>query len=295
MEKTGKTGRIVNTEQAEAWNGREGEHWAAHRTRWDDVNEGLTAPLLDAARVGPGDAVLDIGCGGGRTTRAAARRAAAGGAGGRALGVDLSAPMLAEARAAARREQLADVAFEQGDAQVHPLPEGAFDAAVSRHGVMFFADPVAAFGNIRRALRAGGRLAFACAAPVERNAWFRPVAVLAGFLDEEAGFGVPGGPGMFSLAEPDRIREVLDGAGFAGLDLRPLVTEGVWGRDAEDAAAFLLASGPGGHLLERIPEAARDEARRAFTASLRGFERDGAVRMESTAWLVTARNPGPPR
>ncbi|GAA1225015.1 MULTISPECIES: methyltransferase domain-containing protein [Streptomyces] len=292
---------IVNVDQSHAWNGYEGEHWARNHDRWDAVNEGFNQPLLDAAAVRPGERVLDVGCGAGATTRLAARRA---GPGGRALGVDLSGPMLARAEETARREGAVDVSFERGDAQIHPFPAGAFDVAISRFGVMFFADPVAAFINIRRALRPGGRLAFICAAEPERNDWLRAVAGLRGILPV-GDFGTPGerdaspSPGMFSLADPDATREVLSGAGFAGVEVRRVEGYGPWGRDAGDAAAFLLGSGPGRHLTEQVDGEARELAHRTLTNTLHAYERvsegiadgKGEVRMKSVGFLVTAHNP----
>ncbi|MFF0851136.1 class I SAM-dependent methyltransferase [Streptomyces sp. NPDC003280] len=147
---------IVNTAQAQAWNGYEGAHWAAHQDRWDAVNAGFDQPLLDAAVITPGDHVLDIGCGAGATTLLAARAAAPHGS---ALGLDLSGPMLQRARAGAEGADFANVRFEQGDAQVHPLPRSTFDVVISRFGIMFFSDPAAAFANIAAALRPGGRAA----------------------------------------------------------------------------------------------------------------------------------------
>ncbi|MET7516406.1 methyltransferase domain-containing protein [Streptomyces sp. NPDC005480] len=292
---------IANVDQSQAWNGYEGEHWARNQDRWDAVNEGFNQPLLDAAAVRPGERVLDIGCGAGSTTRLAARHA---GPDGRALGVDLSGPMLARAEESARQEGAAGAGFERGDAQIHPFPAGAFDVAISRFGVMFFADPVAAFGNIRRALRPGGRLAFICAAEPERNDWLRAVAGLRGILPV-GDFGAPGGqeasrsPGMFSLADPDATRGVLSDAGFAGIEVRPVEAYGLWGRDAGDAAAFLLGSGPGRHLTQQVGSDIRELAHRTLTNTLNAYEhvsdggagRGSEVRMKSVGFLVTAHNP----
>ncbi|MBT2364733.1 methyltransferase domain-containing protein [Streptomyces sp. ISL-10] len=277
---------VVNTEQDQAWNGYEGSHWARHQDRWDAVNEGFDEPLLTAAAIRVQDAVLDVGCGAGATTRLAARRAARG----RATGLDLSAPMLERARATARAENLANVDFERGDAQVHPLEGRAFDVVISRYGVLFFADPVAAFANIRSALRPGGRAAFVIAAEAGANEWLQALAGLRDLLPM-GGFGATGGPGMFSLADPDRIHEVLNGAGFAGIAAERVEAYGRWGSDAEDATAFLLGSGPGRHLLGQVDEATGERARRELAGILRPHERDGAVRLRSTAWLVTAIRP----
>lgn len=277
---------IVNTEQEQAWNGYEGAHWARHQDRWDAVNEGFNDILLTAAAIGRTDAVLDIGCGAGATTRLAARHAEEG----RATGVDLSRPMLERARASAHAEHIGNVTFEHGDAQVHPLAGRGFDVAVSRFGVMFFGDPAAAFANIGSGLRAGGRAAFVVAADGEGNEWIQALTGLRGLLPM-GGFGVTGGPGMFSLADPDRIREVLTAGGFTRIAVERVEAYGRWGQDAEDATDFLLGSGPGRHLLHQVDEATGERARSELADILRRYEKDGAVRLRSVAWLVTAERP----
>ncbi len=277
---------IANTSQAQAWNGYEGDHWARNQDRWDAVNGGFDETLLGAAAIADGDHVLDIGCGAGRTTRLAALRAG----GGRALGLDLSAPMLARARESAQREGLSNVTFEQGDAQVHTLAAGTFDVAISRFGVMFFDDPVAAFTNIAQALRPGGRLAILCAAGPEGNEWLQAVLALRDILPV-GGFGAPGGSGMFSMADAEGTRDVLSFAGFEHIDATHVEAYGTWGQDAVDAADFLLGSGPGHHLLTQVGQDTQDRARSALTETLRSHEEGGALRLRSTAWLFTASRP----
>ncbi|MGH3170149.1 MAG: class I SAM-dependent methyltransferase, partial [Trebonia sp.] len=231
---------IVNAGQAEAWNGYEGEHWAANDDRYDTVNSGFNEPLLDAAGIGETSRVLDIGCGNGKLTRLAARRARRG----RAVGVDLSGPMLATARARAAEEDVANVTFAQGDAQVYPFPAGGFDAAVSRFGVMFFADPVAAFANIGLGLRAGGQLAFACLPGMSGNGTsgngrdqvFRAVAAE---LPAPSAPPVTGATSPESFADPERAREVLTDAGFSDVAWTLVETGQFWGRDVADAADFI--------------------------------------------------------
>jgi SAM-dependent methyltransferase len=250
------------------------------------VNSGFNEPLFAAAAIGVKDRVLDVGCGAGRTTLLAAQQASSG----RVVGLDLSAPMLESARASARRAQVSRVSFEQGDAQVRAFEPDSFDVVISRYGVMFFADPVAAFTTIGRALRPGGRMAFICGADAGANEWLQAVATLRDILPM-GGLGDPGGPGMFSLADPDRIREVLSAAGFRSISVTPAEARGEWGRDAADAADFLLGSGPGRHLMDQVGQESRERARRALTDVLRTHEENGAVRLRSTAWLVTARRP----
>ncbi|MDT0430404.1 class I SAM-dependent methyltransferase [Streptomyces salyersiae] len=277
----------VNVRQQQAWNGYEGEHWARNQERWDAVNEGFNAPLLDDAAILPADSVLDIGCGAGATTRLGARRAAEG----RVTGVDLSGPMLDRARTTTRAEHLNNVTFEQGDAQVHPLAGRDFDVAISRYGVMFFADPVAAFTNIGGGLRPGGRMVFICAAGAEGNEWLEALASLRDCLPV-GDFGATGRPGMFSLADPTRVEEVLKAAAFTRFRIRPVEGHGRWGQGAGDAADFLLDSGPGRNLLQQVDTETGDRARRRLTETLRPYEdAQGVVRMRSSAWLVTAERP----
>ncbi|MFJ3902333.1 class I SAM-dependent methyltransferase [Streptomyces sp. NPDC090025] len=281
----------ANTAQAQAWNGPEGVHWAAGQDRWNAVNEGFDAPLLDAAGIAAADRVLDLGCGAGQTTRRAALRAHRG----HATGLDLSAPLLDAARAGAAAEAVGNVTFVAGDAQTHPFPPGSFDRAVSRYGVMFFAGPEAAFGNIGRALRPGGRLAFVCPAAPEDNEWVAAMAALGEHLPL-GDFGRAGLPGMFSLADPERIKAVLDAAGFVRVAVAPVRAYGTWGTDATDAAGFLLTSGPGRHLMAQAAPHTREAAGRALVDHLRRHEGAGAttgrtVRLLSTSWLATAERP----
>jgi SAM-dependent methyltransferase len=142
---------VTNEEQARYWNGDEAAHWLAYEDRYERMLAPFTGHVMTSAAIGRADRVIDIGCGTGSRTRAAGRVAT----GGQALGVDLSAAMLRRAARRAREEGLANVRFEHGDAQMYRFKPGAWDAAVSRFGVMFFANPVAAFANVGRGLRAG--------------------------------------------------------------------------------------------------------------------------------------------
>ncbi|KAB1985765.1 class I SAM-dependent methyltransferase [Streptomyces triticiradicis] len=280
---------LVNTAQSQAWNGDEGRHWSDHHDRWNAVNEGFDEPLLAAAGIGPEDRVLDVGCGTGQTTRLAARTAARGSA----LGLDLSGPMLDRARGLAAEEGLGNIGFEQGDAQVHPLPGAAFDVALSRFGIMFFADPAAAFGNIARALRPGGRLAFVCVADPARCEWAQVYgAASAALPSPPQASGASAGPGMFSLADPVVVREVLTKAGFDGVRTEAVDALGNFGRDADAAAEHLLGSGPGRHLVELLGSAGDGDGasrvRAALSAALTPYEQEPGVLMRTGAWLVTA-------
>jgi SAM-dependent methyltransferase len=267
---------IVNTAQAEAWNGYEGEHWASHADRYDAVNDGFNGYVLD--RVGRDDRVLDIGCGNGRLTRLAAARARS------ATGVDLSGPMLATARA--RAAEVPNVAFEQCDVQVHPFAEGGFDLAVSRFGVMFFADPVAAFANVRRALSPGGRLAFLCMAALAGTDLGKVFGAMAAYLPQPTG---PDGSGPTSFADPGRTTAVLTEAGFEDVECTRVEADQVWGHDVPDATRFISDWGPVRHHLGMVDTATAAKATEALTAALEPFAGPEAVRLRGAAWLVTGR------
>ncbi|WP_432055910.1 class I SAM-dependent methyltransferase [Streptomyces sp. bgisy022] len=277
--------RIVNTHQSEAWNGYEGRHWAEHQARYDALNDPANTPLLEAARLRTTDRVLDIGCGNGRLTRLAARTAA------RAVGVDLSEPMLERARASAAEERPDNVTHLLADAQVYPFEEASFDVALSRFGVMFFADPVAAFANIGRALRPGGRIVFVCPQSVlrmDQAVIFEAVAEHVVLPD----FSAPAQTGPAAFADPARAEQVLSDAGFEAATAEPVEVPQVWGRDAADAAAFLFGWGPMRHWLRDAAPDAVDRAREAATDAFRAYETGDGVRLVARHWLVTADWPG---
>ncbi|OLF06013.1 SAM-dependent methyltransferase [Actinophytocola xinjiangensis] len=264
---------IVNTAQSEAWNGYEGQHWADNSDRYDAVNSGFNHHLLNEVR--DRDRVLDIGCGNGQLTRLAAGRAE------RAVGVDLSAPMLATARE--RAEGVPNVSFEQGDVQVHPFRDGSFDLAVSRFAVMFFADPVAAFANVHRALAPGGRLAFLCMTALAGT----DLGTVFASMDLPQPTGRDG-TGPTSLADPDRTSAILGEAGFTGVSCTRVEATQHWGSDVADATGFLAAWGPVRyHLGLAGPEAAA-RARQALAEALGRYATPDGVRLRGTALLVTA-------
>lgn len=274
---------IVNVDQAAEWEGPEGEHWVAYQQRYEDLSSGFTPALLDVAAIGPTNRVLDIGCGCGATTRLAARRAT----NGRALGVDLSGPMLRQAEADTAAEGLTNVSFERADAQVHPFPTQGFDVAISRFGVMFFADPVTAFVNIATALTPGGRLVLLCWQDLSRNEW---VTVPAGAALAHVPFpdlGAPDQPGPFSMADPDRITQLLTDASYTDITIAGIEAPMRLGDNTDDAVHFLSGTGVARNLLDKVDP---DTAERALTAvrdALHPYEHPHGVTLTGAAWLVT--------
>ena len=271
-----------NVEQAKAWDGGEGAYWAAHAGHFDRTVAGYHLPFLEAAAIGPGEQVLDVGCGTGQTTRDAARRASAGGA----LGVDLSAEMIALARRLATAGGLSNARFEQADAQIYPFGPGSFDVAISRTGAMFFGDADAAFANIANALRRGGRVALLSWQPLPANEW---VAELTAAL--AAGRNLPApppqAPGPFALADPGRVRQLLTGAGFTSIEIDPIQAPMWLGAGPGDAYTFVL--GLLGWMLDGLDEHRRTQALGALRASIDAHSTVGGVVYRSAAWLIRAR------
>ncbi len=274
-----------NAAQLRAWDGDEGRRWVTHADVLERSTAGYDAALWEAAALTPADRVLDVGCGTGSTTRAAARQASAG----TVLGVDLSGPMLEVARRRAAAEGLTNVSFLQADAQVHPFPEASVDVVVSRTGAMFFADPVAAFTNLARALRPGGRLALLVWQGADRNEWFGAftTALAAG---REPPAPPPGAPGPFAFADPARVREVLTAAGLAEVAVAGHEQPEWFGPGV--AAAQDLVLGLLGWLLDGLDESGRAAATAALRDTLTAHEQPDGVWFASAAWLVTARRPG---
>ena len=273
----------TNTDAFRAWNGPDGDFWAEEEHRFDHSLHHYRRALLDAADIRPGDHVLDIGCGNGETTRGAATLARHG----RVLGVDLSARMLEQARRRATEEGLSNVDLLQADAQIHPFPPERLDLAISRTGTMFFGDPVAAFANIRRALRPGGRLVLLVWQGIDRNDWIRELreALAAG---RDLPDPPPDAPGPFCFADPERGRAVLTAAGFDDVVFTG-VEEPMWfGATAEDAFDFLSRQGPARFLLRDLDPEARERALAALRASVDAHVGDEGVVYPSAAWVVSA-------
>lgn len=271
----------TNTQQLRAWDGAQGAYWARNADRFDRAVADYHERFLAAADIRRADRVLDIGCGAGQTTRDAARAAVDGSA----LGVDLSSQMIALARRLAAGEKVANARFEQADAQIHPFGKASADVAISRTGTMFFGDPIAAFTNIVRAIRPGGRLTLLVWQGPGPNEWIRE---LSGAL--AAGRDLPsppiGAPGPFAQADPDTVRAVLDAAGFSQIGFESLA-ELIWlGANAEDAQAFVL--GLMGWMLHGLDEAGHERALGNLRATLTAHDVDGGVYFPSACWLVRA-------
>ncbi|MFC6013373.1 class I SAM-dependent methyltransferase [Nocardia lasii] len=240
-----------------------------------------TGHLMAAARIGHGDRVLDVGCGTGQVTRLAARAAG----GGSALGVDISERMLGPARRISADEGPSNVGFALADAQVNPFPPGYFDVCVSRFGVMFFDDPVAAFSNIARALRPGARLAWLVWQGPGRNEW------ASVFSDVLAAVIATPGRGPFSLGDPAITESLLAAAGFVDIRLADIDEPVYYGPDVPAAYDNLLRLTGFTAFLAALEPSDAEHARARLRAILDDHQTDGGVYFDSRAWLVTARYP----
>ncbi|MGI9170722.1 MAG: class I SAM-dependent methyltransferase [Caulobacteraceae bacterium] len=241
----------ANADQIDYWNAAAGETWAALTDRLDRAIEPLGRAAMEALAPAPGERALDIGCGCGQTTFDLAGRVGGKGA---VLGVDVSAPLLRIARDRAARAGLGQATFRQMDAQTHAFEPRGFDAGFSRFGVMFFENPTAAFANLRAALTDGGRLAFICwRGPAENPMMTLPLVAAVPCLPEPPSAPDPLAPGPFAFADPDRVRDILEGAGFADVAIAPHDAR-ICAGALDQAVDTALKVGPLGAILRERPD-----------------------------------------
>lgn len=278
-----------NVDMAEYWTDDVGPSWVAEHTRLDERLKPFNHVLVEALELSGGETVLDIGCGPGASTVAIAE---AVGASGSVTGADISATMLEAARKRERPSgESAPITWLEADAQDYAFETGSLDAVGSRFGVMFFDDPVAAFRNLRRALRAAGRLAFVCWQDPSENPWFARGLDQLGDILELPEPALPNAPGPFGLADAARTHALLDAAGFSAIEIDERRLELPFSGSVEDMVTHQLAMGPIGAALRQAvqaPEmvaATRERLCQVFAerASAEGLAEPAA------AWLVGAR------
>jgi SAM-dependent methyltransferase len=274
-----------NADQIAYWNGPAGQHWTDRQQAQDTVLAPVSDILIDRARVKAGERIVDVGCGCGATTLALAQKV---GPTGHVFGIDISAPMLGRARQIASAGLPVD--FALADATVYPFVTGSFDLLVSRFGVMFFAEPVLSFANMRRALRPSGRLAFACWREPRENPWM--MTSLQAVYEHVPKLPRPGpeDPGPFSFASEQRVIGILSGAGFSGIEIEPcdLSLDVAAGRGLEAAVESALEIGPAARALEGQPPDVRSAAMNSIREALAPFGKGQAVPLAASIWIVTA-------
>jgi len=277
-----------NAEQIEYWNDKSGPKWVEHQEMLDTQIGPIGEEAMARAKIQPGERVLDVGCGCGQTSLQLAERVAPR---GHVTGVDISGVMLARARERAAAASVSGVEFQLADAQTTSFAR-SFDLVFSRFGVMFFADPVAAFTNLRRALAPRGRLAFACWQQLDRNPWMMvPMGAAAKHVPLPPP-PPPGAPGPGSLADPERVARILDQAGFRDVSLEALETKVrvAGGGGVEAATRFLLEGvGPTSQAMREASASAMEAVTRAVQTALEPYLTPRGVELGASVWIVTAR------
>ena len=277
-----KTPQQLAAEQAEYWKGAGGKMWLGAYDRIQRGIAGFSDVVLAAARAQPGEHVLDVGCGTGGTT---AELAKAVGERGHVLGVDISEPLIGAARA----QHLANATFEVGDAATYSFGANVFDLVFSRFGVMFFGDPVAAFKNIRRAMKPAGRLVFLCWRTPAENPWAAvPMRAAQPFLPPFERPG-PEDPGQYSFGDRDRVARILTEAGFANLSIEPIDQTLNQGKDVPDVLQRIGDFGPLARAFKDVPPEQVAKAKEAIGEALKPYATPDGVKLAGACWLVSAR------
>lgn len=275
----------INQDQKEFWNGTGGESWVTGQAQMDRFLASFSDKLMALAAPRPGERVLDIGCGTGQTSLAAAE---AVGGDGAVFGVDISKPMLELAASRATTQGLGNVRFDVKDAQTDDLGEPA-DLVMSRFGVMFFEDPAAAFANIRKHTKPGGRLAFVCWQPVRENEW---VHIGLGIAKKHVAFPPPPdpyAPGPFAFADIDRTLSLLGEGGWSDAKAEPFATKLSQGGDPASAAENLMLRGPISRAVADASDAQKDAVLSELTEALKAKVTSDGVMLGAAVWLVSAK------
>ncbi len=275
-------------EQAELWNGRSGHAWVDAQELLDQMYRPFETLLVDAVAPGSASRVLDVGCGTGGTTLAVARRL---GAEGRCTGIDISEPMIAAARARAERERV-PARYIRADAQAHDFEPASFDAIVSRFGVMFFEDPVAAFANLRRAAAADASLRFIAWRSAAENPFMTTAERAAAPLVPNLPPRREDAPGQFAFADAERVGRILDESGWSAVHIRPIDVECVFPESELRHHATRL--GPVGRIFDELDEATRGRVVEAVLAAFDPYLHGAEVRFTAACWMVGAQRPPAP-
>ena len=276
---------IANQEQREFWSDIKGDLWVTLQPRIDTMLATFGDKALDTLNPQSGERILEIGCGTGTTTLALGGRV---GTSGEILAADLSRPMLNKAIERANVSAEHPITFVEADAQVHSFPTAAFDAVYSRFGVMFFDDPIAAFRNIGKAVRPGGRMAYVCWADRKANPWIRiPAGAAKTCLDLPAP-PPDDAPGQFSMENEDRVQQILHDAGWSDIGLERFTVDGSIGSDAADAARFITKMGPMSEPFALADSDTQNKTLQVIEEALTPYSNDSGVTLGFSTWIVSA-------
>src|SRR5581483_2213512 len=278
----------ANQEQIRYWNEQGGPRWVLMQQRLDAHIQPLGLVALQRAEAKPGERVVDVGCGCGQSSLELAERV---GPNGSVLGIDISHPMLNRARERQQGLGCANLEFVQADAQTHQFTHEQFDLVFSRFGVMFFENPTAAFRNLCTALQSNGRLTFLCWQALEKNDWARvPLKAALQHVQPPAP-PAPGAPGPFAFADPGRVRQILEAAGFTAVHCESHEAELNMGgaTTVDEAVEFSLEIGPVARLLADNPAGTRTRVAQSIREALTPYAGSEGVRLPGAVWVVRAR------
>ncbi len=272
----------LQSDQVSFWNGKMGDTWVETQAFTDAMLKPFEDLLLRSVREAKPSSILDVGCGNGTTTRSLQLLL---GNSGRCTGIDLSSQMIrnAEELSAGLAGQ---PAFICGDAAAHNFSSSAYDAIVSRFGVMFFSDPVVAFHNLLRAATEEGQLiAIVWRSPSENAFMTAAKRATAPFLPD-APERNPTWPGPFSLADPNHAQSVLAAAGWSNIQQSPIDVE--CGFNLSDLGMFIERLAPIGHELSEFDPDVRPEVLAGVQAAYQPFIIDDRVQFVGSCWLLKA-------
>ena len=274
-----------HADQVEYWNGAGGARWIANQSMRDKMLTPFADAALAKAAVRTGESVLDIGCGAGETSVELAR---AVGPTGRLVAADVSAPLLDVT--AGRLAGFPWATAVLADAASYPFEPASADLLFSRFGVMFFGDPDAAFANMRKAMKPGGRVVFACWRTPAENGWMSTPLEAAFEHLPRPPRPDPEEPGPFSFHDPDRVTRILRAAGFGAptFDKLDPVMDISCGDGLDGAMAAVMEFGPASRLLGDQPDAVRRAVAASMRKLLAGYLKDGKVALPAAAWIVSA-------
>lgn len=276
-----------NVKQKEFWSGAGGDVWVNKQKEMDIMLNPLGQRAIDKLDLSNGKRILDIGCGCGATTLEIAKMIPEG----KIIGVDISEPMLNQARKDALEMSLSNTEFVVQDVQTDEISKDAFDIAFSRFGVMFFEDSYVAFKNINNSLKIGGQLSFVCWQEPLLNPWQSlSIQVIKQFIDLPA--PAPKSPGPFAFEDKSYIEDILDRSNFKEINIDDNQEEIIMfsGKSLKEASEDYLTINPVvTEMLKNSPKELKEEILEALIIKFSDFHEDHGLVFPSATWIVTAK------